>query len=227
MADGDVVQYEPPDGWSPTGHDYIDFVSATKHADGTYTIKYDNGDTTTFGTPVVEKPPADWRPDTTGVNADPWNSSKGTTDPPLPAPPAIPGGADTPGKGVNVISVDAIKLYATNIEALLPTITSTITELDDLSSSGFGAGYFGAANNFKAKVFGGANSANTATLLASTRTVFTEAESIIKSIALRCREIAQKYKTADELTTLDAEEFGHMVSTVKTKVDALPLGGAS
>jgi hypothetical protein len=225
MADGDVVQYEPPDGWSPTGHNYIDFVSATKHADGTYTIKYDNGDTTSYGTPVVAKPDPNWRPDTSGANSDAWNSTKGT-DPPFTAPPAIPGGPETPGKGVTVISVDAIKLYATNIEALLPTITSTLAELDDLSASGFGAGYFGAANNFKGKVFGGANSANTATLLASTRTVFTEAESIIKSIALRCREIAQKYKTADELTKLDAEEFGHMVSTVKTKVDALPLGAA-
>jgi len=217
----------PPDGIKYTGgHVEMDVTSTTKQADGTWLIKFDNGDTQVWGGTPAPKPDPTWKPDTGSANSgDPWDIYKGSV-PPFQTPPAVPGGHETPGKGVHVISVDAIRTYATNIEALLPTITATIAELDDLSASGFGAGNFGAANNFKAKVFGGANSQSGSTLLASTRTVFTEAETIIKSVAQRCREIAQKYKTADELTKLDADEFGRMVSGVKSKVDNLPLGAA-
>ncbi|PWK84417.1 hypothetical protein C8D88_10832 [Lentzea atacamensis] len=173
------------------------------------------------------KPDGSWTPDPSSAQqGDPWDPLKGS-DPPFPEAAKVPGGAETPGKGVNVISVDAINTYAVNIETLLPVITSSIKELDDLAASGFGAGNFGAANNFKAKVFGGSGGQGSATLLASTRAVFVEAETIIKEIAARCREIAQKYKTASELAELDAKEFTEMVSTVKAKVDNLPLGGAS
>lgn len=173
-----------------------------------------------------EKPKADWQPDTGNAdNGDPWHIHK--TIGVDPTPPLVPGGVETPGKGVHVVSVKAIQLYATNIELLLPEITRGITLLDELSARGFGAGNFGAANNFKSVVFGAASGQNGSTLLASTRSVFVESETIIKEIAARCREIARRYQNTSDLSELDAEEFGNMVSIVKSKVDGLPLGSAS
>ncbi|HEX8864021.1 MAG TPA: hypothetical protein VF821_00055 [Lentzea sp.] len=228
VAPGTVV-YDLPDGATHGGgHNGFDFVSATMQDDGRWLLKYDNGDTVySGGSNSIPKPDPNWTPNTTNSqNGDPWDIYKGS-QPPFPPPPNVPGGNDTPGKGVHVISVDAIKLYANNIRALKPVITQTIKELDDLAAKGFGPGNFGAANNFKSKVFGAAGGQSGATLLASTRQVFVEAETIINEVSARCDEIATKYKNADELTELDAKEFGTMVSNVKSKIDNLPLGAAS
>ncbi|SFR29917.1 hypothetical protein SAMN04488564_12410 [Lentzea waywayandensis] len=220
---------EPPDGAQhPMGHGEQDFKGATKQEDGSWVGKYENGDTVIWsGDSSPPKPDPDWKPDTSNTQlGDPWDIHKGN-HPPLPPAPKVPGGTETPGKGVKVINVDAIKLYANNIRSLKRVITQAIKELDDLATRGFGAGNFGAANNFKSKVFGGASGKNTATLLESTRQVFVEAETIIDEVSARCFEIAQKYKTADELTELDVKEFSSMVGSVKAKVSNLPLGAAS
>jgi hypothetical protein len=226
---GDVWHDPPPGTVHPAGHSSTrsDFDKATKLEDGRWLVRYNNGDTIYVGGSPPAKPDGSWTPDTTkSQNGDPWDILKGS-DPPFPTPPQVPGGADSPGKGVNVVSVDAVKYFASSIKALLPVVTGTIKELDDLASRGFGPGNFGAANNFKAKVFGGGDGAGSATLLASTRQVFVEAETILTEISARCDEIAQKYATADELTELDADEFTQMVSNVKSRVDNLPLGAAS
>ncbi|MEU6270017.1 hypothetical protein [Saccharopolyspora shandongensis] len=170
------------------------------------------------------KPDGNWTPDTGNADGgDPWDVNKGAY-PPFPAPPKVPGGNEHPGKDVNIIDVEAIKVYANNIEALLPVITTVLRELDDLEAKGFGPGNFGAGNNLKAKVFGGGSQAGGASLLASIRTVYTEAQTIIKEVVARCREIAKKYKNAHELSEFDAQEFKQMVSGVKAKVDGLTLG---
>lgn len=229
MADqpaGTVVSYLPSGAHHGHGHSAWDFENATKQEDGSWLLKYSNGDTFYSGGPKqdVPKPDPDWKPDTASVqNGDPWDIGKGT-HPPLPDAPNVPGGADTPGKDVNVISVDAIKYYANSIRALKPVITQSIRELDDLAAKGFGPGNFGAANNFKAKVFGAAGGQGDNTLLTSTRQVLVESETIINEVAARCDEIAQKYKSADELTEMDADEFNKAVAGVKSKMDNLALG---
>jgi hypothetical protein len=223
-----TVLYELPPGYDHRGgHVDADVQSVTKQEDGSWLVKYDNGDTVLLGGPTPPKPDAGWTPDTSNSqNGNPWDIYKGS-QPPFPPPPNVPGGTDNPGKGVNVVSVDAIKYYANSIRALLPVITGAIKELDELAARGFGPGSFGAANNFKSKVFGAGGGQGDATLLASTRQVFVEAETIINEVAARCDEIAQKYTTVDALTELDAQEFNQMVANVKAKVDNLPLGAAS
>ncbi|MET9631664.1 hypothetical protein ABZX92_29795 [Lentzea sp. NPDC006480] len=227
LAPGTVVHYLPDGARYGGGHSYRDFESATKMPDGSWKLRYHNGETTYSGGPALPKPDPNSTPNTENTQmGDPWNIYKGS-QPPFPDAPSVPGGTETPGKGVHVISVDAITLYAKNIRALLPVIAQTIKELDDLAARGFGPGNFGAANNFKTKVFGAGGGQDEATLLASTRQVFVEAETIINEVAARCDEIAQKYKTAGELAAMDASDFTSMVANVKAKVDNLPLGGAS
>ncbi|MFS8104237.1 hypothetical protein LFM09_44725 [Lentzea alba] len=224
---GTVIATLPPGVKHADGHDGYDFVSATKQENGSWLLKYDNGDQVYSGGPAVPKPDASWTPDTSGAqNGDPWDIYKGS-QPPFPPAPNVPGGADSPGRGVTVVSVEAIRYYASSIRALLPVIAGAIKELDDLAARGFGPGNFGAANNFKAKVFGGASGQSGATLLVSTRQVLVEAETIINEVAARCDEIVQKYRNADELSDMDAAEFTRMVATVKSRVDNLPLGAAS
>lgn len=227
-AQAGTVTYDVPEGVRHrAGHDGYDFVSATKQDNGSWLLKYDNGDTVYSGGPAVDKPDPNWTPDTSmATDRDPWDIYKGS-QPPFQTPPNVPGGVDSPGKGVNVISVDAIRYYATSIRALLPVIRDTIKDLDGLAADGFGPGNFGAANNFKAKVFGTGDGKSGASLITSTRQVFVAAETIINEVSSRCDEIVQKYKTADELTELDADEFTRMVANVSAKVNDLPLGTAS
>src|SRR5688500_8787977 len=99
MADDDI----PPSDIQYPGHDFTDVVSTTKQPDGTWLTKYDNGDVTVWPPPTVTRPTADWTPNQDNAdNGDPWNIYKGS-QPPFPAAPNVPGGADTPGRGVNVI----------------------------------------------------------------------------------------------------------------------------
>ncbi|MEV5541686.1 hypothetical protein AB0L13_33055 [Saccharopolyspora shandongensis] len=181
-----------------------------------------SGTTTLGDTPP--RPDGTWTPNTSNAEGgNPWDINKGAY-PPFPGSPKVPGGSEHPGKDVQVINVEAIKIYANNIEALLPVVTTVLRELDDLEAKGFGPGSFGAGNNLKGKVLGSGSQQGGASLVPSIRTVYTEAQTIIKEVVARCRDIAKKYKTAHELSELDAQEFKQMVTGVKSKVDGLTLG---
>ncbi|MDT7787980.1 MAG: hypothetical protein QOF58_6399, partial [Pseudonocardiales bacterium] len=116
VAPGTVV-YDLPDGASHGGgHNGWDFVSATMQDDGRWLLKYDNGDTVySGGSNSLPKPDPNWTPNTGNAqNGDPWDIYKGS-QPPFPPAPNVPGGTQTPGKDVHIVSVEAIKLYANNI----------------------------------------------------------------------------------------------------------------
>lgn len=173
----------------------------------------------------VPQPDPNWVPDTSNSqHGDPWDNLKGS-DPPFPKPPLVPGGNDTPGKGVVAVNVDAVKYYAMAIRSMLPVLDGIVKELDDLQP--FGAGHFAAGHNFRAKVFGNDDKSSGSTLLASTRQVFVEAQSVIREVSARCDDIVRKYKSADDLGKMDADDFRQMVSGVSNRVDALSLGAAS
>ncbi|MDX8149476.1 hypothetical protein SK854_45650 [Lentzea sp. BCCO 10_0061] len=172
------------------------------------------------GTPY---PNPDWTPSTAGAAGDPWNPDAVF---PWQPPPPVPGGVDTPGQGLNVVNVDAIITYANNLEALQPFMTNMIDSMDFVLSKRFGAGAFGAANNLEATVVGNGGQNGGASLVGSIRSVLVEAETIMKDMVVKCREIAAKYKTADDLTKLDADDFKQIVTGVNAKISGLSLGAA-
>ncbi|MEU3650069.1 hypothetical protein AB0E59_42355 [Lentzea sp. NPDC034063] len=207
-----------------------DFMSAFIHTDANGRRVFTDpktGDTRFLDDgPAPAKPDPNWTPDPSTANSDPWDIYKGSI-PPLPDPPKVPGGVDNPGKDVKVINVDAVKYYGNSLREMIPVIKGAITELDDLNS--FEPGYFGVAMDFKAKVFGAGSSSggDGTTLIASTRQVFVEAQMIVEEVAARCDDIVRKYKTADQLSKLDADDFTQMVSNVQSKVSGMTLGSAS
>jgi hypothetical protein len=170
--------------------------------------------------PTPPKPDGHWQPDPSHLPGEPWDVNKGAY-PPFQEPGRVPGGNDTPGKGVEVVSVEAIKIFANNIESLLPTITTMIAEIDALRAKGVGPGNFGSAKNLGVKVVGPNN------LVDQTRALYVEAQNVIKETVLVCRSMAATYKTAAELSELDAAEFKQKVTGVKSKIDGLSLGASA
>ncbi|SDP42166.1 hypothetical protein [Lentzea jiangxiensis] len=193
--------------------------SREQQPDGSILITYDNGDTAVSNSPNKMAPPdPNKTPDTSTAEPIKWDNSLGV-DPARQGPP-VPGGVDSPGKGVTRINVEAVKHFANNVRSLIPEVKKAIDELEGLRD--FGPGNFGAAHRFRDKVFGG--SEDGVTLRSSTLNVLLDTHSILESIVLRCDEIVKTYKTAEQLTELDAEEFTGMVSKVQGSVAGMNLG---
>jgi hypothetical protein len=189
--------------------------------DGSSVIIHLDGSTSIINAPKTELRDPNWTPDTANATPIDWDNNRGL-DLSRQAP-VVPGGADTPGEGVHVISVDAVVYFGRSLDPLIAEVRKALEELSGLGE--FGPGTFGAAHNFRAKVFG-SNGDTTGSLKASTILVLQDTLSILDSIQKRCDEIAQKYRTADQLTELDAEEFTSMVSKVQSSVSGMNLGAA-
>ncbi|MEV6712775.1 hypothetical protein AB0M48_12135 [Lentzea sp. NPDC051208] len=193
-------------------------VKRELQADGSTLVTYNDGTKVIENAPEVERPDPHWQPDTSSSSPIEWDNKLGLD--PSREGPKVPGGVDTPGKGVTTISVDAVIYFGKSVRQLIPEVEKAIAELKGLKP--FGPGTFGAAHNFRSKVFGGTE--NATTLHASTLNVLEDTHSILESICLRCDEIVKSYRTAEELTELDAKEFNSMVSKVKGSVAGMNLG---
>jgi hypothetical protein len=155
--------------------------------------------------PPVHVPP---KPDTPGniPPADPMPQNSNLNLPP------VPGGADHPGQGVTSVSTDAIRTFAANLLLLEDPIRTALTGMGNVDIH---AGAFNQAFVLSRKIGGDGQ------LLASTRTVLTNALDALESIRAACFKLVAEYDTAEELNKADANKFGELILDAKTVISGM------
>jgi len=153
------------------------------------------------------------------VVVPPKPETPGTIPPPDPMPqnsnlnlPPVPGGADTPGKGVTSVSTDAIRTFAANLLLLEDPIRTALKGTDNVNIH---AGAFNQAFVLTRKIGGDGQ------LLTSTRAVLTNALDALESIRAACFKLVAEYDTAEELNEADANKFNELILDAKTVISSM------
>lgn len=168
--------------------------------------------------PVVNagnKPPVHVPPPVTVPDQIPPPNQMPQNNPDLHLPP-VPGGPDTPGKGVTTVSTDAIRTFAANLQLLEAPIRSALTATSDVNIH---AGAFNQAFVLARKIGGDGQ------LRDSTRLVLTNALDALAEIRAACLKLVAEYDTAEELNKADADRFNELVLGAKTVISG--MGGDS
>ncbi|MFE0023578.1 hypothetical protein [Amycolatopsis sp. NPDC059021] len=189
------------------------------HADGGDTT---GGDKSATGKPPerqtesdVNKEYQDWASHNTTI---PDKNSFGTFTPGLnpgdsvKAPP-VPGGGETPGKGVTTVNTKAMKNLAQHLDELLPPLKSTQERIAGVKLR---PGGFQTAVNLSKSVDNIKDA--TGATLRSVVEVVAETSDALKRIAL-------KYESAEEANKMTGDDFGKYFSQTSGWVNA--MGGGS
>lgn len=116
------------------------------------------------------------------------------------------------GDGNTVVSTDAIKMFASNIELFEDPIRTALNGLDDVDIHG---GAFYQAFHLASKID------DEGQLTDSTRIVLTKSLDALVKIREACSRIASEYDTAEELNKADATKFGELVNDVNGVINSL------
>lgn len=133
---------------------------------------------------------------------------------PFTAPKPI-GGDGTNGNGNTVVSTEAIKMFAKNIELFEQPIR---TALNGLNNVDIHAGAFYQAFHLASKID------DDGQLTDSTRIVLTKALDALVKIREACTRLASEYDTAEELNKADATRFGQLVNDANSVINSLGGG---
>jgi hypothetical protein len=125
------------------------------------------------------------------------------------------GGDDPSGNGNTVVSTDAIKTFASNIELFEDPIRTALNGLGDVDIH---AGAFYQAFHLASKID------DEGQLTDSTRTVLTKSLDALVKIREACNRIASEYDTAEELNQADATKFGELVNDASTVINSMGSG---
>ncbi|MFB9909021.1 hypothetical protein [Allokutzneria oryzae] len=155
-----------------------------------------------------------------------WNGPPGEFFTGQYPPPRVPGGSETPGKGVTTVSTEALKLFAGNIRSLLPALREVRTRLLDVKLA---PGAFYDAHQLMVKVVG-AGDAGTGGLQPTTLKFVENAINAITVTADELDKLASAYATAEELNRMTGMDLGEHIERAKgyiTTAVGAPVGVGS
>ena len=125
------------------------------------------------------------------------------------------GGDGKDGKGNTVVSTEAIKMFASNIELFEGPIR---TALNGLGEVDIHAGAFYQAFNLASRID------DEGQLTDNTRIVLTKSLDALVKIREACSRLATEYDTAEELNKADATRFGQLVSDANNVINSFGSG---
>jgi hypothetical protein len=132
-------------------------------------------------------------------------------DPGVTLPP-VPGGTNTPGRGVTTVSTQAIRTFAANLLLLEEPIRTALTGMAGVDVR---PGAFNQAFVLANKIDGDGE------LRDSTRDVLTKALDALVAIRQACHRIVTEYDTAEELNNADATRFQELVNSANSIITGL------
>lgn len=122
------------------------------------------------------------------------------------------GGEGKNGKGNTVVSTEAIKMFASNIQLFEQPIRTALNGLDQVDIH---AGAFYQAFQLASKID------DEGQLTDSTRIVLTKSLDALVTIREACSRLAIEYDTAEELNKADATRFGQLVNDANSVINSL------
>jgi len=125
------------------------------------------------------------------------------------------GGDGKNGNGNTVVSTEAIKMFAKNIELFEQPIR---TALNGLNQVDIRAGAFYQAFQLASRID------DEGQLTDSTRIVLTKSLDALVTIREACTRLATEYDTAEELNKADATRFGQLVNDANSVINSLGSG---
>ena len=126
-------------------------------------------------------------------------------------PPPVPSNGDASGSGVRV-STEALKLFATNIRSLIPTLKLVLEQIEKVKVA---PGIFFDAHQLQVKVVsGGAGTA----IQPTTRDFLVKAINAITVVANELEKLALAYATAEELNRATGKDVATYIADAKAEV---------
>jgi hypothetical protein len=141
------------------------------------------------------------------TTSPPWQ------DPKLAPPPPVPGGADTPGKGVTTINTKAMQTYASNIDALIQPLRDSANALQSVNIK---PGVFPAALELSKSI----NTGETG-LRDASYTVLNNLVNALVDVHDALRLMASKYDKAEDLNEISAGDYANYMAIAAGRVNAV------
>lgn len=148
------------------------------------------------------------------ANANPFTNK-------VEPPPSVPGGSDTPGKGVTKVSTAAMKTFITNVNALQDPLKKSQADLKALEGQ-LAPGTFPSAVALRKSVDGGDGGLIDQTI--------TSLESIIQAVAGlndAFGKMVKVYASTEELNNVKSKDFGRLMEETSGAINSLGNGGKS
>jgi hypothetical protein len=127
-------------------------------------------------------------------------------------PPDVPGGHDTPGKGVTAVSTDAMKTFVSNLKQLNDPLQTSYTKLGTVDVR---AGGFHEAFTLRDKIMGDTG------LAASTQKFIGNTRETLADIANAADALALKYTNAEDFNSMTGADLGTYVSELNGDINGL------
>jgi hypothetical protein len=145
------------------------------------------------------------------------------TDGPNFESPAVPGGSDTPGKGVTMVSTTALRTFAENIRSLWDPLDQAANSIQHVPVR---AGGFQVAFNLDKAVSGEGG------VVTQTRDFINQVQIVLEKVVNAANAVAHSYNTAEELNGMTSKQLGEYVTQLSGQVNGLtdsggPAGGTS
>lgn len=127
-------------------------------------------------------------------------------------PPPVPGGDETPGKGVTTVSTEAITLFANNIEKLYGPMDELIKDLEAVE---FAPGALPASFVLKSDIAGDKG------LVPGSVTFINQVRDALAQIVNSARSLASAYQNHEEFNKMTGKDLGEFISQLKGSINAL------
>jgi hypothetical protein len=201
ITDGQIFQM--PDGTIFRYH--VDPSGTYQTADGT---KYDL-------LPGFGKPDASKIPDSSAVGDFKPDPKPGD----IVTPPPVPGGTDTPGKGVTAVNTAAMKTYAQNLDSLVADNGPLKNISHAMDTMVVKAGGFRGAAALTTKVTGDSGIRNAA------QKTLADMVTVITNISDSVKKMSANYESAEEANKMSKDDYIKYLSQVSGQING--MGGGS
>ncbi|MEC3975221.1 hypothetical protein [Amycolatopsis sp. H20-H5] len=129
--------------------------------------------------------------------------------------PAVPGGSDTPGKGVTTVSTEAIKTFANNMQSLVVPLMYADEMLKQIKVA---PGALPASFVLKGKVDG---------LVPATQEFVSVVKKALVEVVKTANSMALHYKNAEEFNKMTGKDLGEFVHNIRPMINGLGSEGKS
>jgi hypothetical protein len=134
--------------------------------------------------------------------------------------PKVPGGSDTPGKGVTTVNMEAMKVYAKNLAEIVAEgspLRKVYADLDDVSVRGGG---FGTASKLTNKISGAGG------LRDATKLTIGDMIRAISEVSDAMLKISANYEQAEDLNKMTNDAYVSYLGQASGDINGMGKSGA-